>query len=329
MLWIMLATLALVGGAGFIAFKSSPWPSALVIRWMFERGGRATNAALANYVPQGISTQADLRYDPNDPDALLDIYRPSAVNDRPLPVVFWIHGGGYVAGSRKEVANYAKILAADGYAVVAVDYSLAPGTRYPVPIQQLSRALAFLSRNAAQLKLDSSRFVLGGDSAGAQLASQLAALASSPDYAQTAGLSAGISITQIRGVVLFCGPHDGRIMASQVPSSWFLRTVMWSYFGSTTPPDATVQAFSVVPHVSASFPPSFITVGNSDPLAPQSIALANALQRQGAHVETIFYPASHEPQLGHEYQFNLARPEAREALSRTRAFLHSVTQPGT
>jgi len=328
-LWILLATLVIVSGAAFIAFKTSPWPSALIIRWAFERGGHATNAALANQVPQGINAQFDLRYDPNDPDALLDIYRPSALNDRPLPIIFWIHGGGYVAGSRKEVANYAQILAADGYAVVAVDYSLAPGIQYPVPIQQLSRALAYLSDHAAQLKLDSSRFVLGGDSAGAQLASQLAALASSPGYAQKTGLSSGISIAQLRGVVLFCGPHDGRIMASQVPSSWFLRTVMWSYFGSTTPPEATVGAFSVVPHVSPSFPPAFISVGNSDPLAPQSVALAEALKLQGVHVETLFYPATHQPPLGHEYQFNLSRPESREALSRTRAFLRGLTQPAT
>jgi acetyl esterase/lipase len=159
------------------------------------------------------------------------------------------------------------------------------------------------------------------------LASQLAALASSPDYAQATGLNAGISIAQLRGLVLFCGPHDRRIMATQAPSSWFLRTVMWSYFGSKAPPEATVQAFSVVPHVSSSFPPAFITVGNGAPLASQSIALADALRLHGVRVETLFYPASHKPSLPHEYQFNLSLPESREALSRTRAFLHDLTRP--
>jgi acetyl esterase len=320
-LWIFLAALTIVVVSTIVAFKSSPWPSALVIRWLFERGGHATNAALEARVPSGIRTVAGVRYDPNDPDALLDIYRPSILDGRPLPVIFWIHGGGYVGGSREVVANYARILAADGYAVVTPDYALAPGAQYPVPVKQLGHALAFLSGHAAELKLDSSRIVLGGDSAGAQLASQLAALASSPDYAQATGLDAGISIAQLRGLVLFCGPHDGRIMASQVTSSWFLRTVMWSYFGSVTPSETTVQAFSVVPHVSHSFPPAFISVGNGDPLAPQSIALADALRQQGVPVETLFYAASHKPPLAHEYQFNLSLPESREALRRTRAFL--------
>lgn len=324
---LLLAGLALLAICTFSAFKLSPWPSALIVRWMFDRGGHATNDALAAYAPPGIRTQADVRYDPSDADALLDIYRSSTLDGRRLPVVFWIHGGGYVAGSRHDMANYARILAADGYAVITVDYALAPAARYPRPIQQLSRALAFLATHAEPLGLDADRIVLAGDSAGAQLASQLAALASSPDYAKTTGLQAGVAPAQLRGVVLFCGPHDGRLMASQVPSSWLLRTMMWSYFGAPYPDHATVLAFAVVPHVTRAFPPAFITVGNGDSLQAQSIALADALQRQGVHVETLFYPASHVPALGHEYQFNLALPESGEALKRTRSFLRATLAP--
>jgi acetyl esterase/lipase len=323
-----MATLAMTVVASVTAFTISPWPSALALRWMFERDGHAANAALSAYVPAGIRTSANVRYDPSDSRALLNIYRPSALDGHRLPVIVWIHGGGYVGGSRGAVANYARILAADGYAVIAVDYPLAPGAHYPEPVRQLSRALRFLSEHAEQLKLDSSRFILGGDSGGAQLASQLAALASSRDYAQVTGLNAGISISQLRGVVLFCGPHDGRLTALKGKLSWFVRIVMWSYLGSTSPSDATVQAFSVVPHVSSTFPPAFISVGNGDPLAPQSFALADALRRHGVRAETLFYPASHDPSLPHEYQFNLSLPEAREALSRTRAFLRDLIQNG-
>jgi acetyl esterase len=311
----------------FVASKLSPWPSAMVIRWAFERDGAATNAALGAQAPSDIRTQAGLRYDPNDPRALLDIHRPTALEGRRLPVVVWIHGGGFIAGSRKDLANYARILAADGYAVAAVDYALSPEARYPAAVQQLNRALAYLSANAVQLQLDADRFILGGDSAGAQLASQLAALASSPDYAAATGLYPGISREQLRGVVLFCGPHDARLMPTDA-SSWFVRTVMRSYLGSATPPRATLLAFSVVPHVTSAFPPAFITVGNDDPLAAQSFALADALQRQGVRVETLFYPASHAPPLKHEYQFDLSRPESREALRRTRAFLRETTGSG-
>jgi acetyl esterase len=322
----VVATLAI---AALVVFKSSPLPSVWVIRWAFERDGVASNAALSAYVPPDIRMLAGLRYDPNDPSALLDIYRPSALDGRELPIIVWIHGGGYVAGSRGEVANYAQILASDGFAVIAVDYPLAPEIKYPAAVRQIGQALAFLSANAARLQLDRHRFILAGDSAGAQLAAQLAALASSPNYAEATGLHAGIERAQLLGVVLFCGPYDGHLIASQASSSWFSRTVVWSYFGSPNPSRPLLQSFSVVPHVTPNFPPVFISVGNDDALAPQSVALADALQKQGVRVETLFYPASHSPPLEHEYQFDLSLADSREALTRTRTFLHGLIEPAT
>ena len=294
------------------------------MRWALDSGGVATNTALAAYVPAGIRTEAGVRYDQDDPDALLDIHRPSAFDGHALPVIVWIHGGGFVAGSRGQLSNYARILAGDGHAVVVVDYSLAPAARYPMPVRQVNRALAFLSGNAARLQLDRDRFILGGDSAGAQIASQLAALVSSPAYAASMHLTPGLARGQLRGLVLFCGPHDALLMGHRAASSWYLRTVMWSYLGSPIPSQALLQEFSVVPHVTSAFPPAFITVGNADPLAPQSLALADTMQRHGVRVETLFYPVSHAPPLPHEYQFDLSRPESREALERTRTFIQSL-----
>jgi acetyl esterase/lipase len=80
--------------------------------------------------------------------------------------------------------------------------------------------------------------------------------------------------------------------------------------------------------VRASFPPTFLTVGNADPLRPHSEALATSLVEQGVEVDTLFYPAAHEPALGHEYQFDLDLEDARTALTRIVAFLRRcTTQP--
>jgi acetyl esterase len=322
---VLLMSLAIVAAATWIAFQCSPWPSVFLIRREFGRSGIDGNAALNDRVPPGIRTQASIRYDAGDPDALLDIYRPAALDDRALPIVFWIHGGGYIAGSRTEMANYARILAAGGYAVVAVDYPLAPEHSYPAPVIALNRALAFLSANAARLRLDRSQFILAGDSAGAQLAAQIALLISSSSYAKATGMQPGIARSQLLGTVLFCGPYDGHLIVSEGSSSRLARTFVWSYFDSPNPPASTLQAFSIVPNVTSDFPASFISVGNIDALAPQSYALADALQHRGVRVETLFYPASHTPPLDHEYQFDLTLPESNEALKRTQAFLLRLT----
>lgn len=322
---VILILLVIIAIATYAAFKCSPWPSVFLIRREFSRSGIESDAALSHRVPPGIRTQVAIQYDPNDPGALLDIYRPAAFDDRALPIVFWIHGGGYIAGSRTEMANYARILAAGGYAVVAVDYPLAPEHPYPAPVVALNRALMFLSDNAAPLQLDRHQFILAGDSAGAQLAAQIALLVSSPAYAKATGMHPGIARSQLLGTVLFCGPYDGRSIVSEASSSWYSRAYIWSYFGSLNPPVSTLDAFSIAPHVTPEFPASFISVGNVDALAPQSYALADALRHQGVHVETLFYPASYAPPLDHEYQFDLTLPESNETLKQTQAVLLELT----
>jgi acetyl esterase/lipase len=71
----------------------------------------------------------------------------------------------------------------------------------------------------------------------------------------------------------------------------------------------------------AAFPPAFISVGNADPLAPQSRALAEALEAVGVEVDTLFFPDDHSPPLAHEYQLLLSTQEGRLALDRSVAFL--------
>lgn len=62
------------------------------------------------------------------------------------------------------------------------------------------------------------------------------------------------------------------------------------------------------------FPPSFISSGNGDPLAPQAVALAQKLSQLGVRVDTLFFPQDRQPPLPHEYQFNLDDQARQEAL---------------
>ena len=60
------------------------------------------------------------------PGERLDVYRPQGAG--PLPTVVWIHGGGWIGGSKEELANWCRLIAGHGFAVVAVGYSLRPRT---------------------------------------------------------------------------------------------------------------------------------------------------------------------------------------------------------
>ncbi len=314
---LVVGLLALAVGA---AFQLSAWPGSLVTRAMFTREGGRLSRALEPHVPPGVVQSRDLGYDPGDPDALLDVFQPADAGVR--PTVVWIHGGAWVAGSKDEIANYLQILAARGFTVVGVDYSLAPGHRYPTPVRQVNAALGYLLRHAESLGIDTTRLYLAGDSGGAQLAAQVALLLRDSAYATAVGIRPAIAGDRVRGLLLFCGPYDVGAVRLDGPFGSFLRTVLWAYSGRRDfQADSAFQRVSVVNYVSARFPPAFVSVGNADPLAPQSRALTAALAGHGVPVDTLFFPADHPAQLPHEYQFNLDSPEGQLALERSVSFL--------
>ncbi len=318
---ILLLCLALAF-AGYAAFVLSPWPSALLTRLASGYGASKTTAALASHVPFGVREQRDIRYGSTE-DERLDVYLPPGGRvESGRPTIVWIHGGAFVAGDRGDVAPYLKILAGRGFAVVAVGYTRAPTGRYPIPVLQANAALGFLQREGQRLGLDPTRIVLAGDSAGAHIASQLAAGLTGKDYGELLGLKPAIAPATLRGTVLFCGAFDFTAIDLTGFFGNFVRSVLSAYFGVANPLDSErITQASVPRYVTEAFPPSFISVGNGDPLAPQSVVMAQALRDRGVRADTLFFPPELAPKLPHEYQFDLDRPEGQQALDRLTAFL--------
>lgn len=117
----------------------------------------------------------DLRAD----DVPCRLYRPSA--DPDLPVLVYLHGGGWVCGSVQTHDEPCRTLAnLSGCAVLSVDYRLAPEHKFPVPLDDCVAALRWVRSRAGELGLDGSRIALGGDSAGGNLAISAAMTAGVP-----------------------------------------------------------------------------------------------------------------------------------------------------
>jgi acetyl esterase len=117
---LVLVTAIVIGTGAYAAFQISPWPSVLLIRYAFDKGGAAASASIAPLVPRDVSVQRDLGYSPGDRDAVFDLFTPVNANV-PLPAIVWVHGGGFVAGSRSHLSNYLQILAGRGFVTVAID----------------------------------------------------------------------------------------------------------------------------------------------------------------------------------------------------------------
>jgi acetyl esterase/lipase len=315
---------ATAAGAVAVVARTTPWPSALVIRAVFDRGAARSSAALARHVPGDLVEIVDEAYDIASPDGRLDVFRPR--RDEPLPTVVWVHGGAFVSGSKSDVSNYLRVLAGRGLTTVGVDYSIAPGSRYPTPVKQVAAALAHVVDHADRLGIDPGRVVLAGDSAGAQIAAQVALLVTDPAYAAEIGIDAPVPSSSLRGLVLFCGAYDFRLArGTSRLGGWLVDTAIWSYLGSSRRHDERTTRQGTVPlHVSPSFPPSFVSAGNADPLLPHTLGLIEALEQHGVDRDVLLFDDAHAPRLGHEYQFDLDSADGREALDRAVAFVHRV-----
>jgi acetyl esterase/lipase len=305
----------------------SPWPSALAIRALFERDARRTRRRLDDFAPDhGLMERYEVSYG-DHPEMRLNWFCPEEALGS-LPVVIWIHGGAWISGAKENVDPYLRMIASQGYTAVSLDYSRAPEEKYPTALNQLNTALEFLSDNASEFNIDPGRFVLAGDSAGAQLAAQLATAITSPLYAKQLDIEPGLTKAQLTALVLHCGIYD----LSDIPNSpglggWGTRTALWSYLGDRDwSKTRGASEMSVVHHATKDFPATFISGGNGDALTEsQSAPFADRLASLGVPVTKLFFPTDALPQLPHEFQFHMEYAESPKALAAAIHFLDRVT----
>ncbi len=101
---------------------------------------------------------------------VLDIYTPEKPSDKKLPVMFWIHGGGWQAGDKSDVALKPKVLTERGFVFVSTNYRLLPHVDMDTLIRDVAASLGWVHKNIANHGGDPNRIFVGGHSAGAQLA---------------------------------------------------------------------------------------------------------------------------------------------------------------
>ncbi|WP_194410709.1 alpha/beta hydrolase [Microbacterium cremeum] len=311
-----------------VVLSLTPWPSAMLIRAVFEQGGRSTAAEMSRHVPDTpLRELTGVAYSDAGDGLTLDVYTAAGEGEE-RPAVVWIHGGAWISGSSADVDPYMRILADAGYTAIAVNYTLGPEGVYPTAVDEINEAMAYIDDHAQALSVDSSRLVIAGDSAGGQLASQMATLVTNPEYAELMDVDPAWSADQLVGAILNCGVYDLRAM-TELPgiAGWGFKVALWSYTGTKDwAAESSGATMSTIEFVTSDFPPTYISGGNGDGLTwLEGIPMAQRLRSLGVPVTAVFWPADHEPALPHEYQFHLDLDEAQHALDETLAYLDSVT----
>ncbi|MET3963450.1 acetyl esterase/lipase [Marmoricola sp. OAE513] len=289
-----------------------PWVTLRLARLASGPGGELTATALRRHLPaEGWTTRSGLVYDEGlGRYGLLDLALPDGPG--PHPVVVWVHGGGWQFGDKTEVLPYLELVASRGFAGAAVNYPLAPEAAYPAAPDGVRAALRYLRDHAAELGIDPTRIVIAGDSAGAQVAAEVAVEDPSA----------------FRGALLFCGIFDPRAVADS--DRFFaagLESAMWSLARTRAWQDSpTCRSMTVLDRATGSFPPTFLSAGNADPLTRnQTVPFSARLRELGVPVDE-YHPGDDASPVHHVYQFRLDRPEGAEALERLTAFLEKVLE---
>jgi acetyl esterase/lipase len=199
-----------------------------------------------------------------------DIYLPDRqVHPSAWPIVFMMHGGGFVRGDRSDGRNWDRWFAQRGYAVFDVDYRLAPPVAWNRAAPDVACAMAWASSQAERLHLNPKRSLIVGQSAGASLALQVAYGLGDGTFTS----SCGGSVHPPDAVFALYPAEDFGLLWSDERRVGPLdtRDVDITYIGGPPAqfPDR-YRAVSPLAHVRAGLPPTFIAYGEQDHLIPTS-----------------------------------------------------------
>ncbi len=234
-------------------------------------------------------------------EILLDLYLPQT--NKPVPVIVYIHGGGWLEGSKELCPK--QIIAQQGFALACINYRLSYVAVFPAQIQDVKDAVIFLKANASKYNLDPDKFGVWGPSAGGHLS---ALLGTSAGVASLDGETENSQFdSSVQAVITFFPPTD----FTQVPPTFveplspsvyekYAHLPLFRYTEATTgllggPVEENLDLANLanpITHIDSSDPPFLIVHGLADDVVPisQSDLLAKALQDKGIEVTFIQEP---------------------------------------
>jgi len=251
----------------------------------------------------------DLRVPTPDGAALpARLYAPSRER---LPVLLYLHGGGFTIGNLETHDSLCRQLALrSGAAVVALDYRLAPEHRFPTAVNDSWAAMRWLSEQGAALGLDSTRLAVGGDSAGGTLAA-VAAL-----HARDIGLRLALQLLITPGTTA----HQDTPSHRQFANGFLLDAegIAWFFDHYISREDRSDWRFAPLNADDVEgVAPACVMLAECDPLVDEGVAYADKLRAAGVAVDLELYRG-----VTHDF-IKMARslPEAGRAMDAAAAAL--------
>jgi len=275
--------------AGVVAVLMVAVPFATASSFAKEHGGTVDfTGQLAGYETAAADETAV--YAVIDGEELrVDVHLPERA-EGPLPVMVYVHGGGWSEGTRDESSAAQGWLADQGFAVFSIDYRLAPQPDWQNAVGDVKCALGWVRDNAGTYGADADIVSIAGDSAGGHLAMMAAYTVGDAAFAP----SCDVADAPVASVMTWFAPMDlaGLVDESDMPV--YADEAVTGLLGDDAGRDA-FEAASPISHVAAGLPPTMIVQGAADRLIPQEqgAAMADALDAAGVPVTLVDVPWAH------------------------------------
>lgn len=237
-------------------------------------------------------TQADIEYAKVGETSLkLDLHRPQGENP---PLIVYVHGGGWRAGSKKDVPI--ADLYDKGFAIASVEYRLSTQAVFPAQVHDIKAAIRFLRANAGLFHLNATKIAIIGSSAGGHLAALVGVTNGSQELEGKVGEHLDQS-SNVQAIVSYYGASNlATILSQSTPQGLDFRIPALKLLLGDTPDKkpALAKLASPVDHLDKNDPPLLLIHGDADPQMPpqQSQELAKAYQALGLPVTLLLLPGS-------------------------------------
>ncbi len=237
----------------------------------------------------------------------MDIFKPIMEAGTELPVIVVIHGGGLVVGDRRISRRYSKALASRGYLVFSIEYRLALRANSAEQLDDVCAGLDLVGRELVNYDVDFTRIFLTAESAGAYLATYVAAMKKSEKLQKVIGYEP--SKVRFRALGLISGMFytRKRDLIGGLLSEQF-------YGDKGTSREFLKYMDPENPEIINNLPPVFFITSRGDFLNNYTLMFHKAMKNSGKKTHLIYYG---EEELGHAFvSLSPEKPQSRDAIDR-------------
>jgi acetyl esterase/lipase len=254
----------------------------------------------------------------------LDVLVPHGRTE-PLPVYVYFHGGGWTSGDKGPLTKYCASQARGGMVVVNANYRTAGRAHMGDILEDANATITWVAREIAAYGGDPTRIVLGGDSAGGQIAALLAATSTRAELADHYGIRPALLPGSLRGLVQHCSAVDFSVVFERgfILGLQFVQMLLPERVAKKLLPHAA-RFLSPIEWLSAGFPPVLVTTSEQDYFYRANLNFIARLKSHRVQVETVIL-GRRDRNAHHTWQQDASFAESQLVYQHLHRFVERVT----